>query len=236
MTEQVPSRRRDETRARLVRAAVEVFAEQGIIASTVEQVCERAGFSRGAFYSNFDSKEAVCREILELEAEFYADAFRQAGADFAAHFAANPADLLLPPYEAMDRGLRPLLSAFVVQGEQGDERAAVVTNMSLLFTELGLYAAREPAMRADYAVYADGIFAPFLQLFGPLLALTGLELRADPLEAAEIIHALWEAGSRRALMSATPDQVIDAVRQDVMIAMRLCTRPVPGRDVAVSGA
>ena len=49
--------RRQATRERLLDAAFEVFAEQGVHASTVEQIAERAGFTRGAFYSNFTTKE-----------------------------------------------------------------------------------------------------------------------------------------------------------------------------------
>ena len=54
-----PTRRRAETRARLVAAAAEVFAERGFGRATVEDVCERAGYSRGAFYSNFDSLDTL---------------------------------------------------------------------------------------------------------------------------------------------------------------------------------
>ena len=53
------SARRDATRGRLMDAAVEVFAEVGFGAASVELVAERAGFSRGAFYSNFASKEEL---------------------------------------------------------------------------------------------------------------------------------------------------------------------------------
>src|ERR1700712_264403 len=54
-----PSRRRAETRDRLIAAAADVFAERGFGRATVEEGCERAGFSRGAFYSNFDSLDEL---------------------------------------------------------------------------------------------------------------------------------------------------------------------------------
>lgn len=53
------TRRREQTRARLLDAAHAVFAEVGMDAASVETICERAGFSRGAFYSNFDSKHEL---------------------------------------------------------------------------------------------------------------------------------------------------------------------------------
>jgi AcrR family transcriptional regulator len=56
---------RDETRRRLFQAAAQVFAEQGVGAATVEQVTSAAGFTRGAFYSNFATKEELAVAMLE---------------------------------------------------------------------------------------------------------------------------------------------------------------------------
>jgi AcrR family transcriptional regulator len=53
--EQRPLRRRFETRRRLLSAAAELFDEQGTIRQSVETICTRAGYTRGAFYSNFGS-------------------------------------------------------------------------------------------------------------------------------------------------------------------------------------
>lgn len=52
-------RSKANTRARLLEAAFTVFAERGFQAATVEQICEAAGFTRGAFYSNFSSKDEL---------------------------------------------------------------------------------------------------------------------------------------------------------------------------------
>ncbi len=56
---------RDETRARLFQAAAEVFAQHGVGAATIEQITSAAGFTRGAFYSNFGSKEELLVAMLE---------------------------------------------------------------------------------------------------------------------------------------------------------------------------
>jgi AcrR family transcriptional regulator len=47
------TKRRARTRARLLAAAFEVFAANGFGHTTIEAVCEAAGYTRGAFYSNF---------------------------------------------------------------------------------------------------------------------------------------------------------------------------------------
>ncbi|WP_206184631.1 TetR/AcrR family transcriptional regulator [Thermoactinospora rubra] len=59
------TRRRAQTRERLLDAALEVFAEVGFGRSTVEQVCDRAGYTRGAFYSNFTSLDELFLAMWE---------------------------------------------------------------------------------------------------------------------------------------------------------------------------
>ncbi|SOJ57084.1 HTH-type transcriptional repressor AcnR [Mycobacterium simulans] len=53
------TKRRAETRARLIDAAFRVFADKGYGHVTIEDVCEAAGYTRGAFYSQFDSLEEL---------------------------------------------------------------------------------------------------------------------------------------------------------------------------------
>ncbi|MGW7005599.1 TetR/AcrR family transcriptional regulator [Streptomyces sp. NPDC054933] len=52
------------TRALLLDAAARVFARKGFTGASVEEIAEAAGFSTGALYSNFDSKEALFLELL----------------------------------------------------------------------------------------------------------------------------------------------------------------------------
>lgn len=62
------TRRRAETRGRLLDAALEVLGEQGLARSSVESVCERAGFTRGAFYSNFTTMDDVVAALYADQA------------------------------------------------------------------------------------------------------------------------------------------------------------------------
>jgi AcrR family transcriptional regulator len=54
-----------ETRERLLDAAVRVFLRRGLQGSSVEEIAAEAGFTRGAFYSNFKSKEELFVELLQ---------------------------------------------------------------------------------------------------------------------------------------------------------------------------
>lgn len=57
--------RSEETRTRILSAAVEQFSANGYEATSVSQVCRAAGVSKGAFYHHFPSKQAVFLELLE---------------------------------------------------------------------------------------------------------------------------------------------------------------------------
>ena len=58
------------TRAALLAAARDLFAEHGFAATGREQIAERAGVTRGALYHHFGSKELLFRAVVEeLEVE-----------------------------------------------------------------------------------------------------------------------------------------------------------------------
>ena len=54
-----------QTRVRLLEAAVQVFSRRGYQAATVDEIAEAAGFSKGAVYSNFASKEELFLELFD---------------------------------------------------------------------------------------------------------------------------------------------------------------------------
>jgi AcrR family transcriptional regulator len=60
---------RDETREKLFEAAARVFEEQGIGGASIETIAAAAGFTRGAFYSNFKSKDELIIAMLEDDVE-----------------------------------------------------------------------------------------------------------------------------------------------------------------------
>src|ERR1700735_5925499 len=55
-----------ETRARLLESAAQLFARGGYEGASVDLIAESAGYSKGAFYSNFESKEAIFLELLDI--------------------------------------------------------------------------------------------------------------------------------------------------------------------------
>lgn len=58
---------REHTRRDLLDSAALCIAEQGLAASSVEDIAARAGYTRGAFYSNFASKRELFVELLRVK-------------------------------------------------------------------------------------------------------------------------------------------------------------------------
>lgn len=56
-----------ETRSRLLTAAAQLFALRGFGGASIEEIAESAGYSRGAFYSNFSGKEELLVELFEMD-------------------------------------------------------------------------------------------------------------------------------------------------------------------------
>lgn len=56
--------KRQEVRQRLLEAATRIFARRGYAEATLDEVAAEAGFSKGAVYSNFASKEEVFYALL----------------------------------------------------------------------------------------------------------------------------------------------------------------------------
>jgi AcrR family transcriptional regulator len=53
------------TRRRLLDAAADVFSRRGFAATSLDEIAEEAGFSKGAVYSNFQSKEDLFLAVLD---------------------------------------------------------------------------------------------------------------------------------------------------------------------------
>jgi AcrR family transcriptional regulator len=63
--------RRAEVRERLLTTALTVFTERGYDGSTLDQVAAAAGFSKGAVYSNFASKDELFLALMDRQVEGY---------------------------------------------------------------------------------------------------------------------------------------------------------------------
>lgn len=61
------SQRRQRTRSALQDAALTVFARRGVAGASIEEICEEGGFTRGAFYSNYATKDELVLALIDEE-------------------------------------------------------------------------------------------------------------------------------------------------------------------------
>ena len=144
-----PSARRQATRIRLMEAAAEVFVEEGLQGASVEAICARAGFTRGAFYSNFESKEELFLALLQGE-------FDRRARDLESKAAA------LEPL-LRERGRRidpPEAARYIVEFFMPENDAAA---WCVLETEFLLLAMRDHSFAPGHADFLEG-FASSLSL------------------------------------------------------------------------
>ena len=184
MTDVVTSRRRDLTRQRLLDAAAEVFAEVGLDAASVEAICERAGFTRGAFYSNFDSKDELFLELARRVASERVAAVRTRVAELE-----TDGDLDSSPTDA---------SAMIQQvlDISADDRLGI-----LLMSEIRIRALRDPQLAAAYLAQESEMIASVAQIIEDIVRVRALRLRVSAVEAARLMITVWEGTSVRAAMA-----------------------------------
>jgi AcrR family transcriptional regulator len=65
MARMTRAERRAHTRSSLLEAAGRVFSSEGLQQASIDQVAEEAGFTKGAFYANFASKEELFLAMLD---------------------------------------------------------------------------------------------------------------------------------------------------------------------------
>jgi AcrR family transcriptional regulator len=167
------TRRRENTRARLMDAAFEVFAEVGLDGASVEAICERAGFTRGAFYSNFESKDEL---FLDLAA---------AVADQKLARVAERVDALRErdsPPSSVEQIARAVLDI------AGDDPLAVV-----LMTEVKLRAMRDDETADAYRRWDRGVRDRVTLIVVGLAETYGFRLRVPAPDLARLVLDVWES-------------------------------------------
>jgi AcrR family transcriptional regulator len=197
--ERVRRRPRAETRGELLDAAARVFARQGFHAASVEAVSEEAGFSRGALYSNFKSKEDLFLALWEERIERRRRELREVVQD-----AGGPKEGLAP-------------ASANVMDTLGRER-----DWFLLYFEFALHAARDPAFARRFERVREQGLADLAAGIAEGLEKAGLESSLDPAELALALKALSYGVALERLVSedSVPDELLGRVMELVFRGLR----------------
>lgn len=165
--EPIPRTPRAEVRRRLLVAAAQVFAEHGYADSRLEDIARAAGFTKGAVYSNFGSKQELMIAILRERSD----------TELAAVMAAiDDADDLAT---VADRAGRLVARRIVDDTERGK-----------LGLEFAARAARDEETRAILAPLRYEQRAAAARSIAQIVERNGTQLAVSPDLAALILHCL----------------------------------------------
>jgi AcrR family transcriptional regulator len=177
------TRSRENTRARLLEAAALVFAEAGLDGATVEAVCERAGFTRGAFYSNFESKDELFLELAGTVSAERLTAVRARIAELSeAGALAQDCDATTLVQQVMDTG--------------SDDRLGV-----MLLSEIRLRALRDHAWGKAYLKQEQEMVDGIARIIDDIVASGAMSLRVESGVAARMLLIIWEGMTVRGAMA-----------------------------------
>jgi AcrR family transcriptional regulator len=149
------TKRRPVTITALLDAALELFAEQGYGATSIPDICARAGLTKGAFYSNFANKDALFLALLDRSWERRAAWIRRAmaaGRELAGSSGQSPVTdfvvdrqwTLVSVEFSLHAIRRPDVAQLLVEHER-----RVRSELALLVTEALESAGRIPTLPVD---------------------------------------------------------------------------------------
>lgn len=175
------TRRRENTRAQLVAAAAEVFADKGVAAATVDDLVAAAGYTRGAFYSNFSTKEEVFYELFDKLAETLLAQARAVLAEASPLLGPPDPDRPACGLDDMPDLMEVVREALHPYGRQ----------WYVLQTEYSLLALRSEEARAGFVRHRRRFRRQLGELLVEVLGACGRRPSVPPDELAESVAALY---------------------------------------------
>jgi AcrR family transcriptional regulator len=173
-------------------AAYALFVERGIRDVPIELICDRAGFSRGAFYSNFSSKE-----------ELFLTLFREQARARLARTAAVIDDTLAETPGTDDESVRRVVADVLALflREYVDD-----ANWYMLVAEFRWQGVRQPALRGQIAAAVAVSHRWLGEMIISRFERFGIRVTLGPEEVGQLLAMVHEMLLERALfMGAPPD-------------------------------
>jgi len=166
----------DARRALVLDAARAVFEDEGIEGASIREIARRAGYTPGAIYSYFDSKEAIYGALLDESLErlnavveaaaaaagLPSERLRATAMAWFGFYAANPRDLDLGFY--LVHGMRPRGLTTELNTRLNDRLHDALRPCEEALAGMGLAPAE--ALRENTALFAHGVGLLLLQHTG----------------------------------------------------------------------
>ncbi|WP_166908227.1 TetR/AcrR family transcriptional regulator [Mycobacterium sp. DL440] len=159
------TRRRVETRQRLLDAAFSVFAAKGFGRTRIDDICQASGYTKGAFYSNFGTLD-------ELFLALYREQSRQS-AEYTVRF------LAAEPFDTVEATIQAWAQALPINRD-----------WLLINTDFVLYAARRPEVQLELATERSRLREGFAHMLAEHIGERAPELPPSLPTPADLARAL----------------------------------------------
>ena len=159
--------RRERTRSELIEAAERLFIRDGFHATAVDAIAADAGYTKGAVYSNFESKEDVFLAVYERRVT-------RSLAEVEAAFAES---------DDVERTLEQFSLEVATRHGRDDKWTAV-------FFEFWAHVLRNPESRERFAELHGRVVEPFAGVAERVARARGGELVEEPLKLASAMYAM----------------------------------------------
>jgi AcrR family transcriptional regulator len=196
------TKRRPVTTAALLDAAMVLFAEQGYGATSIPEICARAGLTKGAFYSNFPNKDALFLALLDRSWERRAALIRDT----------------MPDAGALAESLDGRSSVSALPADR---------QWTLVSTEFTLHAIRHPEVAAVLVEHEGRARSELAALIAEALGRAGRVPTVAVMELARMVVAVTEGSDIQALTDSAGGAVAPAGFGRLAVAGLLCQFSTP---------
>jgi AcrR family transcriptional regulator len=204
--------RREQRRALLLEAGLELFGTRGYGETSVQAVCEAAGLNRRYFYESFDGAEDLLCQVYE---------------QIVRDMAAEVVEVTARAETIEDQARSGLQAAWRTLA--GDRRKARIIAIEVV----GVSERLERMRRRNRHAFADITMRNALSLAAP-----GTEFRLDPVLAARALMGAcmellvdWVHGD----IDATPEEVVEYLTQLLTTTAYAAVAPPAGGEARASG-
>jgi AcrR family transcriptional regulator len=186
--------RRAATRAALLRAASRSICRHGMHGASIDRIAEEAGYTKGAFYANFASKEELF--LVMLEERFAAELERLAAA--------------LASSDEPAAGAHRAAEEFLVEMNRDPQ-------WPRLYQEFAAHAARNEAFRKQFAARQQALRAGMAELFTRWRQAAGVDSSIPASDAAAMTFFMTDGFVLDRIIDPTLDDRLYASMFDIFL-------------------
>ena len=173
------------TRAQLIDAAAAVFARRGFVAASLDEVAEETGLTKGAVYSNFDSKQELFQAVIDNRLN----------------------EPMLQLADVIDEAGGTIEEQAMLGARMYGEVVEQERDVFLLALEYDIYCARNPEFERAFASGYRDRLEHIAGLIADHAQRSGVSMPLSPIEMATVVTALSQGMGLQKLRD--PERVPD---------------------------